>query len=177
VALVAAVVVAAVAVWSALAIVRELRAGREDARAERSLRLLALLAPGVSEASENPRALLVWQPLAATARALFPGEFAALDRAAGASFPVSSAQIEAAHARWTAEWLAWERAHDTEFKLKAAAAERELLERGDAPLEHARLDAIERQKLDLYQRRYEEYIRVAKALQALTEATPTSRRS
>jgi hypothetical protein len=32
----------------------------------------------------------------------------------------------------------------------------------------ARLDAVEREKLETYQRRYEEYVRVAKALQALS---------
>jgi hypothetical protein len=32
----------------------------------------------------------------------------------------------------------------------------------------AKLDAVEREKLDSYQRRYEEYVRIAKALQALT---------
>jgi hypothetical protein len=31
----------------------------------------------------------------------------------------------------------------------------------------ARLDAVESEKLDLYQRRYADYVRVAKALQAL----------
>jgi hypothetical protein len=31
----------------------------------------------------------------------------------------------------------------------------------------ARLDAIEGEKLDLYQRRYADYVRTAKALQAL----------
>ena len=33
----------------------------------------------------------------------------------------------------------------------------------------ARLDAIEQEKLELYQRRYAEYVRVAKALQALVK--------
>jgi hypothetical protein len=32
----------------------------------------------------------------------------------------------------------------------------------------ARVDAVEREKLDAYQRRYQEYVQVARALQALT---------
>jgi hypothetical protein len=32
----------------------------------------------------------------------------------------------------------------------------------------ARVEAVEREKLDIYQRRYEEYVRVSKALQTLT---------
>ena len=36
----------------------------------------------------------------------------------------------------------------------------------EAQASPARLDAIEREKLETYQRRYEEYIRVARALQA-----------
>ena len=42
-------------------------------------------------------------------------------------------------------------------------------ERGVQPMAQlrARLDAVEREKLDLYQRRYTDYVRVAKALQAL----------
>jgi hypothetical protein len=35
----------------------------------------------------------------------------------------------------------------------------------------AKVDAIEREKLDAYQRRYEEYVRVAKALQALPRSS------
>ena len=116
----------------------------------------------------RPRALLEWQPLARAARELFPEEFAALDRAAGAAFPFSAEAIQAAHARWTAEWLGWERSHDAEYKVKAAAVERELAASGGSPIVRARLEAVEREKLERYQRRYEEYVRTAKALQALT---------
>ncbi len=52
--------------------------------------LLALFAPGVAAVAEEPRALLAWQPLAVTARKIFPAEFAALDRAAGGTFPFSA---------------------------------------------------------------------------------------
>ena len=61
----------------------------------------------------------------------------------------------------------WERTHDAEFKLKAAAVESELDASGSTPLLRAQLEAVEREKLEQYQRRYEEYVRTAKALQAL----------
>ena len=74
--------------------------------------------------------------------------------------------IQAAPALWTADWLAWERTHDAEFKLKAALAAAELAAAGDSEVARGRVDAVEREKLDLYQRRYAEYVRVAKALQS-----------
>ena len=94
-------------------------------------------------------------------------EFAALDRASGGTFPFTHEQIQAAHARWTTEWLAWERSHDAEYKLKAALAEQELGDRLNSPSGRARIDVIERDKLDRYQQRYEEYTRIARGLQAL----------
>jgi hypothetical protein len=105
--------------------------------------------------------------VAAAARKLFPEEFAAIDRAAGAIFPFDPKQIQAAHARWTAEWLAWERTHDAEYKLKAQAAEADLALSGGSAIARGRLEAVEREKIELYQRRYEEYVRVGKALQTL----------
>ena len=115
----------------------------------------------------SPKALLAWQPLANTLRAQFPQEFAALDTAAGGRFPFSKDVITDAHARWTAEWLAWERTHDATYKLKALEVQRELENEGGVTVARARLDAIESEKLDLYQRRYEQYVRIGKALQAL----------
>src|SRR5688500_4401278 len=94
-------------------------ASQPDASRTRHLQIVALFAPGMAAVAEDPRALLVWQPLAATARALFPEDFAAIDRAAGAMFPFTREQVEAAHARWSTEWLAWEQTHDAECKLKA----------------------------------------------------------
>ncbi len=167
---VAALAVAAAVAWAGHAVARELTAEREETRRGRVLQLLTLLAPGVAAAGDNPRALLTWQPLAATARKLFPDEFASIDLAAGTRFPFSAGEVQAAHARWTAEWLAWERAHDAEFKHKVAAAERDLATGGDNPVARAWLDSIEREKLESYQRRYEEYIRVGRALQALLDA-------
>ena len=104
-------------------------------------------------------------------RLLLPAECDALDKAAGGHFPFTTSQIEAAHARWTTDWLAWERAHDAEFKVKAAVAEQEIAASGGAADARGRLETIEREKLELYQRRYQDYVQVAKALQALT-ATP-----
>ena len=163
----AALIIAAAVAWSAHAIAREIAAARDAVTRGRVLQILDLFAPAVSAADADPRALLVWQPFARTARQLFPDEFAALDRAAGAPFPFSPDRIEAAHARWTAEWLGWERTHDAEYKLKAAEVEQELLASGGSVVMRGRLEGIEREKLDRYQRRYEEYVRVAKALQAL----------
>jgi len=126
-----------------------------------------MFAPGVAATQADPRAFLTWQPLAKAARQLSPDEFARLDAAAGGTFPFTSEQLQAAHAQWTADWLAWERTHDAEYKLKAAAAEHELAASDGSPIMRARLEAVEREKLDLYQRRYQEYVRVAKALQTL----------
>ena len=153
-----------VGAWSLARLVPLMQGARDQAARGRALQLLTLFAPGIAAAQQDPRALLVWQPLAGTARRLFAEEFAALDRAAGATFPFTKDSVQAAHAKWTADWLAWERTHDAEYKLKAAAVSEELRE---SPLLRARLDAVELEKLDRYQRRYEEYVRVAKALQDL----------
>lgn len=163
-----ALIVAAAIAAGAVTIARELRAARRGAAAgDRIATLLALFAPALIDTQRDPRAFLIWQPIAKAARQLFPEEFTALDRATGATFPFSVERIEAAHAQWTADWLSWELAHDTEYKVKAAAAEHEVTTQGTAAA-RARLDAVEREKLDLYQRRYSEYVRTAKALQALT---------
>jgi hypothetical protein len=160
----AAIVLAAAVIVGVGQIVTEMRAEREDARRARTLSIVALFGPAVAAVQDDPKALLVWQPLAATVRRLFPEECASLDAAAAVTFPFSPDVIAAAHARWTADWLAWERTHDATYKMKTAAAEQDV----ESPAGRARLDAIEREKLDLYQRRYEEYVRVAKALQNLT---------
>jgi hypothetical protein len=171
--LILAAAVISAAIFLAAVMVSRSRGGevasRGSADESRRLQLLELFAPGLAAVAENPRALLVWQPLAATARAMFPDDFAAIDRAAGATFPFSREQFEAAHARWSSEWLAWERTHDAEYKLRAAAAEEELRASPGSAVLRARLDSVEREKLDRYQRRYEEYTRVSKALKMLAE--------
>jgi hypothetical protein len=165
--LLSALIVAGALFWVGLAIARELAAIREDEARRRALELLALFAPGVSAAAEDARALLTWQPLATTARTLLASDFARLDQAAGGRFPFTADQIDAAHARWSTDWLTWEGTHDAAYKLKAAQIEAEIAAGGATPLARARLDAVEREKLEVYQRRYSEYVRVSKALQTL----------
>jgi len=167
--LISALIIAAVVAWAAVVISREIGAAREADVRGRTLQLLSAFAPGLGAVDGDPRALLVWQPLARTARQLFPDEFAALDRAAGATFPFNAERIETAHARWTADWLGWERAHDAEYKLKSEIVESDLAADGGTALARSKLEAVEREKLERYQRRYEEYVRVAKALKALIE--------
>ena len=166
--LVIAILIVAIAVWwTGQQVVAELRTARDAAAQARSLAVLRWLTSGVAAAEADPRALLVWHPLAKTARRLLAKEFAALDLASGATFPFTPEQVQSAHAQWTADWLAWERRHDADYKLKAATIEAELAASGGSTIIRGRLEAVEREKLDLYQRRYQEYVRVAKALQAL----------
>jgi hypothetical protein len=169
--LLGALIVAAAVLWASREVTREMKASRDRASHVRILELLRLFTPALAAAQADPRALLVWQPLAGTARRLLPDDFAALDRASGRAFPFTEDDIQAAHARWTADWLSWERAHDAEYKLKASLAEHDASAAGGSPVGRAKIDAVEREKLDTYQRRYEEYVRVAKALQALTRTS------
>lgn len=162
-----AAVVAAALVFAAARVQRIETSARQSAQAARRLQLLRLFASGVATAAEDPRALLTWQPFASTARRLFPDDFDELDRAAGGTFPFSREQIEAAHARWSTDWLAWEQTHDAEYKLKAAAAEEELRGSPGSSLLRARVENVEREKLERYQRRYAEYKHVSKALRNL----------
>ncbi len=166
----AALLVAAAISWGALQVARELRAARDEHVQARTLAIVELFAPATGAVQSDPRALLVWQPLARMVRQLFPVECASLDRAAGGAFPFSRESLNAAHARWTADWLSWERTHDAEYKLKAAAAQAEMAVTGQA-VARARLDAVELEKLTVYQRRYEEYVQVAKALQSLATSS------
>jgi hypothetical protein len=144
---------------------RELKATRRDA----GLHSLITAFPPINVAAEeDPRQLLRWAPLVMTARRLFPEEFAELDRAGGHPFPFGKKDAEAAHARWTADWLSWERTHHETYRVKAARAESEIGHLNEDPsIGRARLAAVEREKLELYQQRYEEYIRISKALTAL----------
>ncbi|MGH9141907.1 MAG: hypothetical protein ACRD2I_12310 [Vicinamibacterales bacterium] len=169
--LLSAAIVAGAIAWAAWYVGSAMRAPRRESTSDRVTTLLTLFAPALTVAPEDPRTVLNWQPIANAARQLFPDEFASLDRAIGGRFPFAPERLEAAHARWTADWLAWELAHDTEYKLKTAVAAHDPTAEGIAtPVVRARLDAIEREKLDLYQRRYSEYVRTAKALQALIES-------
>jgi hypothetical protein len=167
--IVASLIVAAAVVWAAVYVARPVRGGGSGDLADVP-QLLTMFAPALVAAQDDPRALLVWQPLAVTARKLYPAAFAALDAASGATFPFTIDQIQSAHARWTTDWLTWERSHDGEYKLKAAAVEHELGDAIASAYGRARVAAVEGEKLDRYQRRYEEYTRVSRALQALLPA-------
>ena len=79
----------------------------------------------------------------------------------------------AERARWTPDWLEWERNHDAEYRQKSEAIEAEL-DRSTGVASQAartRLETLERQKLARYQRRYEEYVQTSRALANLTGAT------
>ena len=133
--------------------------------------LLAMFAPGLTAAHNDPRQMLVWHILAQTSRKLFPDEFKEIDAAHNGAFPFTKDQVKAAHARWTADWLAWERAHDAEYSVKAAEVQDEIdrVPGHASPLLRTRLAAVEQQKLERYQQRYQEYIQTAKALAAFSE--------
>src|SRR5262245_12893778 len=136
---VAAVIVAVAIVWSAQLVAGRLAAARDDTRRAHVLTILQLFTPGLAAAQQDPRALIVWQPLARGARTLFPDAFAEIDRAMGATFPFTREALQAAHARWTTDWLAWERSHDATYKRKAAEIEHDPAVSGSA-LVRARLD-------------------------------------
>jgi hypothetical protein len=169
-----AVIVAVAVLWGAGQVVRELRAAREEASRGRALAIIEMFTPALQAVREDPRVLIVWQPLARAVRQLYPIESAAVDRAAGGAFPFGRDMIAAAHARWTSDWLSWEGAHDADYKLKAAVLQQELAATGESVGGRARLEAVEREKLAIYQRRYEEYTRVAKSLQAMATTSTGS---
>ena len=153
-------------VW--LLVTRGLRARRQDAAVQA---MLQTFGPAQAAVLDDPKQLLAWHPLADTSRKLFPGAFVALDRAAGGRFPFPKETVERAHAKVSTDWLAWEKAHDEEYRIKGAAAELDLRgTSGDAgALARARLDRIQHEKIEKYQQRYEEYVRTSKALQALLQ--------
>jgi hypothetical protein len=131
--------------------------------------ILSTFAPAKAAVQRDPTQLLAWYPLAQASRKLFPDAFKAIDEAAGGTFPFTVQQLQAAHARCSADWLAWERAHDAEFSVKVAQVQDEIDRAGGSasqasPLLRTRLAAVEQEKLERYQQRYEEYIRTAKAL-------------
>lgn len=146
----------------------EMERRRRDATLQH---LVATFAPAAAAAQQDPKQLMLWYPLARTSRKLFPEAFRDLDAAAGGEFPFTKEQLKAAHAKWTADWLAWERAHDAEYAVKAAEVQDEI-DRTAAPasaLLRTRLAAVEQQKLERYQQRYEEYIKTAKVLASFAE--------
>jgi len=163
--LVGASIFAALALWR-MAGTAEL--ARRDAVKQR---LIAVFGPASAAVQADPRALLAWVPVARSSRALFPEAFAELDKAFGGAFPFGAEQLQAAHAQCSSEWLEWERSHDAEFSLKTAEIEDEIARAGGqaSSLQRSRLAALEQQKLQGYQHRYEQYVKMSKALKALTE--------
>jgi len=150
-------------------------AAMNTARRDATIRhLQTMFAPGMQAVQNDPRQFLVWYPLAQVSRRVFPDAFTTLDHAWGSAFPFSRDQVQDAHARWTADWLAWERAHDGEYTVKTVSLQEELARAGETatPMGRARLAALDREKLERYQDRYQQYIRTAKALQALIEDAP-----
>ena len=153
-----------VCVVGTVLIVRELNRLRRELILQQ---LVSTFAPAAARAQSDPRELLIWYPLAERLRGRFPGAFHLLD-APGARFPFDPSQLAAAHARWTTEWLAWERAHDSEYRIKAVEQEqRDRRADSDPTAARSRQIEIEREKLERYQQRYEEYVRVSKALASL----------
>jgi hypothetical protein len=147
---------------------REVQRLRHEAAVHAALQTFG---PAQAAALDNPRELLIWYPLAQAARKLQPRAFATLDAATGGAFPFTRDQVERAHAKVSSEWLAWEKAHDEEYRLKAASVEHELRNASGeaASLAKARLERVQHEKIERYQQRYEEYIRTAKALQGLLQ--------
>ena len=145
---------------------------RRDRRRQHRERVAAVLLTSLAPAAVRgePRDLLAWRSAADNVRRMFPDAVDAIERQTGEMFPFSRAVVDDAHARWTAEWLAWERRHDVEFKQRASALEAELSAAGgDTVAARARVAALEDEKLQAYQQRYEEYVRIGNGLTALKE--------
>ncbi len=119
----AALIGSAAVAWGANRIASELRNAMQQQKRAQVLTIAQLFAPAIAASQTDPRAILTSQPLARALRGVLPDAFDALDRASGATFPFTSDRIQAAHAQWTAEWLTWERAHDAEYKARAADAQ------------------------------------------------------
>jgi hypothetical protein len=158
--------IAAAAVLVLWRFTRAMVAAQKEANIQRLLQVFGQASAAVQR---DPRQLLVWYPLAESSRKLFPEAFAELDRVSGGQFPFTKEHVQTAHARCSSDWLAWERAHDAEFSLRTAQIEDDIARGGGppSPLLRTRLAALEQQKLESYQQRYEEYIKTAKALAAL----------
>ena len=147
---------------------------RREQRREHHETIVALLLttfmPAVARA--EPRELLAWRTPADAVRKLYPEAVATIEAETGERFPFPRTVVEDAHAQWTAEWLAWERQHDTVYRERAATLEAELQATGGddaAAAVRAKISTLEDEKLQTYQRRYEDYVRVGNGLIALTE--------
>jgi hypothetical protein len=163
---------ALVATLTVVVLVVAERARREARRQHREQLIALLLASvGPAVARADGQELLGWRRVAGTLRDLLPDAVRTIERRTGQPFPFPREVVEDAHARWTADWLAWERAHDIRFRQRTSALEAELRECGEADTAagRARLATLDDEKLQDYQRRYEEYVRVGKELAALAD--------
>ena len=154
------------------------RARRDRRRQHREQVIAVLLASvGPAVARADGRELLGWRRVAGTLRELLPEAVRTIEQRTGQPFPFPREVVEDAHARWTADWLAWERAHDIRFRQRTSALEAELRKSGevDTAAGRARLATLDDEKLQDYQRRYEEYVRVGKELAALADGGPPLR--
>ena len=164
-------VLAAICGVVGLLVVTTLWGRRRDSQV---LELLAIFAPVAERARSDPRVLLAWYPAAEAARRVFPEAFAAIDQAGPGRFPFGATQVEAAHARWTTDWLEWEGNQDAAHRQQIETIEAEHELSTDA-VSRIRLEVLEREKLGRYQRRYEEYVRISRALGELTGSTGSDR--
>jgi hypothetical protein len=134
------------------------------------MKLIEVFGAVTARGRSDPRELVGWAETARMARRRFPDACEELDRAMNGRFPFSDELVETAHARWTTEWLSWERQHDTEYKDRAARLEATL--EGVAPdaqrVVRSNLASLEDEKLQTYQQRYETYVQVGTALADMT---------
>ena len=132
--------------------------------------LVTVIPPSL--ATSDPRVILGWANSFGVVRRLFPMAIQRIEHVSGGPFPVSNAIIEQVHARWTTDWLAWERNHNAEFQEKSAALEAEAGTTGRMvdPDIRARSARLEDEKLQTYQQRYEEYVSIGKALTDLRQS-------
>ena len=173
-ALVAALVLVAVLVVAERARRERLRQHREQVAA------LLLTSVGPAVARADGRELLGWRSVATALREVLPD--AVRDHRAGHGsspfrFRGRSSTTPTPAGRPTGS--RGNGRHDIRFRQRASALEAELRGSGrvDTASGQARLAALDDEKLQDYQCRYEEYVRVGKALAALAEGGPEPRAS
>ena len=154
-----------VALFTLIALVIRLRFDQQRQHEDQlTAQLITAIPPNL--ATSDPRVILGWAHSFKIIRHLFPKEIQRVEDISGQSFPVSNAIVEQVHARWTAEWLAWELKHDADYREKAALLQSDVTvtDQETASKLRARSSRLEDEKLQSYQQRYEEYVSVGKAL-------------
>lgn len=152
---------------------------RKHQRQEILMQLFRMFSVPITQAQADPKVLARWSELSVQMRGLFPDIFRKVEASSGVPFPFSFELIESAHAKWTSDWLAWERKHDLEYKERIRAVESELNKVSESISDEtsalrSRLNAIELEKLGRYQERYEEYVRVGKTIAELKDSVSTA---